>query len=215
VLALIGQGCHRISEIGARLGVPATSLSRPLDRLIDLGFVQREVPYGRSLRDTKRTHYRLADPFLRFWYRFVEPNRSRLAVGQIEEVARAVERAWPQFLGQVWQDAALDSVPKLEIAGTRWGPASRWWGPGRDGESLEIDVVATSIDEPRRMLAGEAKLTSTPREARALLAALEQKARLCPELAGKNVVGHLFVMRPRGRLEERVTTASEVVTALR
>jgi AAA+ ATPase superfamily predicted ATPase len=43
LLALIGSGCRRISEIGGRVGQPATSLNRPLGRLIDLGYVRREL----------------------------------------------------------------------------------------------------------------------------------------------------------------------------
>ena len=64
LLALIGAGCHRLSEIGSRVGQPATNLSRPLSRLIDLGYVRRELPFGESTRSTKRSLYRLDDPFL-------------------------------------------------------------------------------------------------------------------------------------------------------
>ena len=76
LLALIGAGCHRLSAIGSRVGQPATNLSRPLSRLIDLGYVRRELPFGESTRSTKRSLDRLDDPFLLFWYRFVAPNRS-------------------------------------------------------------------------------------------------------------------------------------------
>src|SRR5215468_12468811 len=37
ILALIGQGCHRLSEIAGRLGRPATSMTRPLALLVDIG----------------------------------------------------------------------------------------------------------------------------------------------------------------------------------
>ena len=55
LLALIGAGCHRLSAIGSRVGQPATNLSRPLSRLIDLGYVRRELPFGESTRSTKRS----------------------------------------------------------------------------------------------------------------------------------------------------------------
>src|SRR3954471_223441 len=74
ILALIGQGCHRISEIAARLGKPVTSLARPLERLIEMDLVVRETPFGTSARTSKRTLYRIADPFLRYWFRFVQPD---------------------------------------------------------------------------------------------------------------------------------------------
>jgi len=212
ILALIGRGCHRISEIGARLAVPATSLSRPLERLIALGYVQREVPFGRSLRDTKRTYYRLADPFLRLWFRFVEPNRSRLAAGQIAEVAQEMERAWPQFLGNAWQEIASESVARLDIGGRRWRPAARWWGHGSDGKLLEIDILASSLGDPDEILAGEVKLSCTAAESRQVLALLERKVACCPPLAGKRVRCHVWTMRAR-RGSEQVTTAAQVIAA--
>jgi AAA+ ATPase superfamily predicted ATPase len=55
ILTLIGQGCHRLSEIAGRLGKPATSLSRPLERLLELGLVRRDLPFGASPRDSKRS----------------------------------------------------------------------------------------------------------------------------------------------------------------
>lgn len=64
ILTLIGQGCHRLSEIAGRLGKPATSLSRPMGRLVELGLVRRDQPFGASTRDSKRSLYRIGDPFL-------------------------------------------------------------------------------------------------------------------------------------------------------
>ncbi len=81
LLALIGAGCHRLSEIGSRVGQPATNLSRPLSRLIDLGYVRRELPFGESTRSTKRSLDRLDDPFLLFWYRFAVDGRPRQRSG--------------------------------------------------------------------------------------------------------------------------------------
>lgn len=66
VLSMIGQGTERPSEMAARLQVPQTALGRPLKRLIDLGLVYRDIPFGNDVKGNKRTLYKLADPFLRF-----------------------------------------------------------------------------------------------------------------------------------------------------
>ncbi|MCP4602619.1 MAG: ATP-binding protein, partial [Proteobacteria bacterium] len=63
LLDVIGAGAHRVSEIGGRIGIPATSLSRPLTRLAELGFIEKEKPFGDPERGSKRTLYKLADPF--------------------------------------------------------------------------------------------------------------------------------------------------------
>ncbi|HEX5054772.1 MAG TPA: ATP-binding protein [Planctomycetota bacterium] len=195
ILALIGAGCHRLTEIAARLGVPATTLSRPVARLLDLGLVERTVPFGRTVRDTKRTLYRLRDPFLAFWYRFVEPNRSRLAVGQLDAVAAEVERDWPVYLGMAWEQMARDSVAQLEIAGDRWRPALRWWGASTERTPIEIDVVAESVGDRRKVLVGEAKLTATAKEVRGIAERLARDAARCPELLGRRVSVAVWVLR--------------------
>ena len=102
ILSLVGRGAHRSSEIAGRLGSPATALSRPLALLVELGLLERELPWGRTTRDSKRTRYRIADPFLRLWFRFVDPARSRLGAGLVDDVAQELEAEWPHFLGGAW-----------------------------------------------------------------------------------------------------------------
>ncbi len=156
ILALIGAGCHRLSEIAGRLQKPATSLARPLARLLDLGLVRRDVPFGSSLRDSKRTAYRLDDPFLRFWFRFVEPNRSRLGARQSARVLREVEAGLHSHVASVFEDLARQAVPRARFGGQTWGPAASWWGPGLDRSPMELDVVAESEDGST-LLVGEVK----------------------------------------------------------
>jgi AAA+ ATPase superfamily predicted ATPase len=214
ILALVGQGCHRISEIGARLGQPATSLSRPMAKLVELGLLEREIPFGRSVRDAKRSLYRIADPLLRFWYRFVDPNRSRLAAGQLDEVEAEVEAAWPHHLGSVWEDLARRSVSGLGVAGGSWQPAARWWGRGLDGRQVELDIVSAASNEPDRVLVGEAKLRIDRDEAPRLLADLERRAVACPELAGKSVVACLWSMHaPTAASARKLVESGKLVTA--
>lgn len=215
LLSLIGGGVQRISEIGGRLGIPSTSLSRPLATLIELGYVAREVPFGRSVRDTKRTFYRLRDPFLRTWYRFVEPNRSRLGAGLVARVRADIEAAWPGHVGEHWEEVARDALPHLRVLDRRWGPASRWWGRASDGGHLEIDLCAEAMDGDA-VLVAEAKRTCTAREAKAHLEELARKAALAPPLAGRRIHVALFVLRKKGRLDDpRVVDAATVVAAMR
>ncbi len=67
LLDVIGSGAHRVSEIAARLGRPASSLPRPLSTLVEMSLLLREVPFGSNPRSGKRTLYRIADPFFRLW----------------------------------------------------------------------------------------------------------------------------------------------------
>lgn len=48
LITIISSGVHRLSEIASRMGKPATHLNRPLQRLIDLGYLKREIPFAGS-----------------------------------------------------------------------------------------------------------------------------------------------------------------------
>jgi uncharacterized protein len=193
ILSLIGQGCHRLSEIAGRMAKPATSLSRPVAMLVDLGLIKRELPFGEHPRRSKRARYRIADPFIRYWYRFVEPNRSLLQSGQMDRVQDAA--AWRTHLAEVWEDIVRDSVPQIETDGTRWGPAQAWWGRTTAGDA-EIDVVAADPDDPQRLLVGEVKLAIAAREVPRLQQQLEAKAVSCEWARGKALVVKLWSLRP-------------------
>ena len=51
IMSYIGSGANRLSEIAARCNEPATNLSRPLKKLIDLGFLEKDVPFGIDEKD--------------------------------------------------------------------------------------------------------------------------------------------------------------------
>jgi AAA+ ATPase superfamily predicted ATPase len=185
LLTLIGAGCHRLSEIAGRLAKPATSLTRPLARLIDLGLVRRDLPFGAHPRNSKRSAYRIADPFLRFWFRFVEPNRSRLEARLLDAVARDVERELPLHVSGVFEDLVRRSIPRAGSFGRQWGAAAPWWGPGRDRSPMEVDAVAES-DDRRELLVGEVKWSEKVDVGREI-ALLRRKAANLPLAEGRRV----------------------------
>jgi hypothetical protein len=156
ILTLIGSGYHRLSEIAGRLEKKAVNLSRPLSNLIDLGYVRRELPFGESVRSTKRTLYKINDPFMNFYFRFVQTNKSLLEFDLTEKVFSDINKRFPQYVAEIWEVLVRESIPTAKIAGKYWKPAQRWWGAGINRKPLEIDVVAESIDE-KSLLIGEIK----------------------------------------------------------
>jgi hypothetical protein len=214
ILSLIGQGCHRLSEIAARLGKPMTALSRPLQRMQDMDLITRELPFTEPPRGGKRTLYKISDPFLRFWFRYVEINRSRLGAGQTAAVEEEIGERLGHHVCEIWEELARASGPRLQTGGKTWGPAGRWWGPGLDRQPLEVGLVAESSDGGS-VLVGEVKW-SAPRDATRLLAELEDKARRLPFVAGREVVPALWLKtRVTGVSPEHVVTPRQVLDVLR
>ena len=203
LLDAIGSGAHRVSEIAGRLGRPATSMARPLDRLLDLGLVRRELPFGESERGGKRALYKIADPFFRLWFRVVAPHRAQLASGTATARRQLLARYWDALRAQSWEDLCRQQVP--QAAGGMlaqwgpWGPAARWW----HGAQPEWDVVSESIDG-QRVLVGEVKWSVRPFSREALEPLLRELAAkpappLPGRLSGARLVRALFVPEIAGR----------------
>jgi AAA+ ATPase superfamily predicted ATPase len=210
LLALIGAGCHRMSEIAGRMGQPAGSLTRPLGNLVDLGYVQKDVPFGESPRSSKRTLYRIADPFLDFSFRFVEPNRSLLAMGPLAAVHRKVMADLPAHVARAWEGLARESVPFLRPGDRDWRTASRWWGPVA-GKPEEFDVVAESLDG-NAVLIGEAKWSDTDLDVRGLETQLRARSAGAPFLRGREAVHALWVRSRKRTSHEKEERSCEAFT---
>jgi uncharacterized protein len=178
LLDAIGAGAHRVSEIAGRIGRPATSLARPLDRLLELGLVRRDVPFGEPERGSKRSLYRIADPFSRLWFRVVAPHRGELVSGSPQTRRGVLARHWPGLVAQTWEETCRARLPHVAPSGRlgeagSWKPGMRWW----HGNAPEWDFVAESSDG-RRLLLGEAKCLERP-------ASRRQLDRLCAAVAAR------------------------------
>lgn len=141
IVAAIAHGANKLGEIANRTRIGTPNLSKMLARLIELGYVEHIGPV--ALRPEKqRGIYRLADPFFRFWFRFVFPHRSLLARTQINPVLHLIQDSFDGFMGSVVEDVcrrwigefAADRFPISEQIGA-------WWS--RDGQ-VEIDIVGAA-----------------------------------------------------------------------
>lgn len=122
ILDLIGRGVVKPSELASRLGMVQGNLSRSLALLLELGLIQKELPFGESSRTTKKVLYSIQDPALSFYYGTALPFRSRwsaLARRQKEAVLNQhVSRHWENFCrqahpgaGRYWEgDVGIDLV---------------------------------------------------------------------------------------------------------
>lgn len=120
---------------------------------------------------SKRSRYRVADEFLRFWFRYVEPNRS-----SIEEAPDVVYKGTivpdlPNHAADTFEDICQEVVWELVRCGDvkPYSEVGRWWY-GED----EIDIVGLAPNDDRILFA-ECKWTSEP-VGRSLIGDLREKA---------------------------------------
>ena len=194
ILSFIASGANRISEIASRSGEVATNLSRPMSKLIELGLIEKEIPYGVDEKNSKKTLYRISDQFLAFYYRFVVPNISFINLDRKKPIEVDLQSGLNEFVSFYWEKACRETVTGNEIDGRLYGKASRWWGTVKTEEGykqLELDVVADSLDG-KSILVGECKWTN-PEITSVLIKELMVKISYLPYYEGKEVIPVLFL----------------------
>ena len=117
-----------MSEIATRAGKDSSTISEPLSKLRELGYVSREVPFGESPKKSKKGIYHINDSLLCFHYQFIVPYRSILELGRMDMVMQVVQAQLPQFIGQCWELLCREYVSGSIIDGLAYNVASRWWG---------------------------------------------------------------------------------------
>ncbi len=156
VIEAIANGERTWQGITRRVGRDGGSLSRAVQWLIGMRLLDRVVPITESNpAKSKRAVYRITDPYVAFWHRFVSPMISAGMVG-----LASGERLWEHqvaprlddYMGPVFEGVCRSFVrrtDRLPFAPLRVG---EWW----DADSRnEIDVVAIGGDG--ELLLGECK----------------------------------------------------------
>ena len=149
VLGQIGSGETTFTTIArAAGGLQATSLNRGLEILTTRRIVVRQVPL--SLKPSKEARYRVNDPYLQFWLRFVGPYLPEIDRGRGD---RTFERAWRSF--RSWRGRAVEPVVRealarlLPINGIDAGVVGGYWTrtnvPEVDLIGADREPVARSI----------------------------------------------------------------------
>lgn len=195
LMSYIGVGANRLSEIAGRCNEPATNLSRPLKKLIDLGFLEKDVPFGIDEKNSKKSLYKIADPFMAFYYQFVVPNRSFIELGRRLPVEQALNAHFSMYVSMQWEKLCRDTVTGNLVNGVLYGKAKRWWGTALDENrkpvQMEFDVMAESMDK-KYLLVGECKWT-TQENGKQLTSELLRKAALLPFAKDYVIVPMLFL----------------------
>jgi len=142
ILRAIAQGKRKLSEIINETGFEKSLVSRYLDILRGLRFVEKDIPVTEKYPEkSKQGLYRLHDKFFSFWLKYVFPNRSRLEIGREDHVLKIIKDSFEHHVSTVYEDVCLDLCRKLmadELM--EYTQIGKWWH-----RNEEIDIVA--LDE--------------------------------------------------------------------
>ncbi len=154
VIEAIGHGETAYSRIETRSGVKGNTLTDALGVLIEKkGLVAKELPYAVP-PGRKAAKYTVADPYLRFWLRFVGPHLDELSRGMSDLVVARIERDWASYRGRAVEPLVRSALERLiidpAIAGHVGGSrhVGSWW---RRDHSIEVDLVGGDRVKPTRV----------------------------------------------------------------
>jgi uncharacterized protein len=182
ILEAIAAGKTRLNEIKLATGMDGANAY--LDTLQQLHLVERIVPVTETQpQKSRRGIYRLKDHYLRFWFRYVHPNRSQLERGGAEIILeKQVAPELDHFTSLTFEEVCMQYFWQVGISGklpfipTHIG---RWWDANE-----EIDLI---VQGEKDAIMVECKWTSKP-VGIDILAVLERKTDLVkPDLGNRQI----------------------------
>jgi AAA+ ATPase superfamily predicted ATPase len=206
IISLIASGHSRLSEIAEMMGKPSTSLNAPLDKLLSLGYIEREVSFT-EIRNPKKSMYRISDPFVRFYFSFVTPNRSMIETGRIDSVISQIQKQFRTYVSYMWERTCRQAVASMKFNGIAFKPACKWWESSKRPAGL--DILAESLDG-NYMLVGNCIWAEKVYGTKNLFKELEEQAERLPFLKNRTVIPALFV-RETDKRENNVYTPNDLL----
>ena len=140
VLRAIARGATHFNEILQQSKISSGQLlTGRLDRLAKLRYIDERRPIGGN----GSPGWSVSDPFFRFWFRYVYPNRSRLQRGRVEEVCEAILTDIDNHMGSIFEQVCRDWAGRYsadpQLAGAE--DIGAHWTRTHD---VEVDLVARS-----------------------------------------------------------------------
>ena len=145
IIAAIESGATTYSEIADRSKVSITNLGKYLKVLTERGILKRESPaIGNAM-----PVYIVAGNYVRFWSKFVLPNRENIEIGNFS--LDDVRSQFNQYVSETFELIARESIPQLyrQKLVPFSGKVGRYWK-----DEVEIDVVCVAAE---RLMALEVK----------------------------------------------------------
>lgn len=151
LLQAIAHGNRAVNEIVQFAGIEATNASPYLRKLRRLRLVTRDIPVTANPQSSKKSRYRLNEPFFRFWFRFVYGRQDRLRTLGDEAFDSLVDPELPTYFGPLFEIACQNAL--RELVPYTYRGVGYWWH-----RQHELDVVGPT--DEGILVAGECKYTT-------------------------------------------------------
>ena len=146
ILAAMASGKNKLNDIYERTAFSRAKISVYLKNLIKLDIVEKVFSADTdSNENVKKGLYRVRDNFLNFWYRFVFPNQSMIAIGQGEWVFdERIKDDFFSYQRESFSQLCLEYL-KLMARHKRLRNDYDTWGSWH-GKAGKLDVIAADAE---------------------------------------------------------------------
>ena len=173
ILEAISKGATKLGNISSALQMQSSRLTRYMEKLIDLGFIEKEVPITETHPlKSKLGRYTFKDNFLKFWFFYVYKNYRYLEIDMIEYVEKEIDQSFnDHFVSFAYEAYVQETLLRDPLHYLGFVPLKigRWWN-----NKEEIDLVA--YDE-KHIAFIECKWRNKPAD-KQVLDALKRKSRI-------------------------------------
>jgi AAA+ ATPase superfamily predicted ATPase len=159
ILEELAAGERSAGDLATAIGVKTPDLSQYLKTLQGMSLVERVAPVaGRA-----DLRFRVADPFLRFWFRFVFPFQDDLKSGVLpaSHYDNEIQPIFAEHVAPVFESLCRQwtrQEPGANGVGSWWGNALNQLRETGERQTEEIDVVG--LQRSAVTVVGECKWTS-------------------------------------------------------
>ena len=143
ILNAIAGGCTKLADIASHAGIQVGTLPIYLNKLREVGVVDKLIPLGES---EKKGVWRICDLFFRFHSFFVARNISTIVSGRMPQVYdKVVTPLLNDYMGKVFEEIVRQYIEFHADLPFPLGLVGTWWGGSKTlHKEIEIDVVAKS-----------------------------------------------------------------------
>lgn len=145
ILDAISSGINTQSQIEAFMG--EKSIGGQLNKLETVYEVIKKQRPLFAKEGSQTVRYEVSDNFLRFWFRYIEHNRTLIELGNYEGLSRLITEDYTIYSGKTLE---LYFKQKMQES-CEYKAIDSWWES--KGSQNEIDIVAIKIDNRKAFVA--------------------------------------------------------------
>lgn len=169
IIKTIADGNHKIGNIASILEIESKKLSPYLKTLIDIGFLEKQVPITeKDFLNSRKGLYFISDNFMKFWFKYVYPFRDELEFNNMDIVFEELDKDFiTSFVAFSYEDICKNIFVELcknKIISFTLSKIGSYWLNDYGKSDTQIDVMA--LDNRNKIVfAGECKYHMKPVDA--------------------------------------------------